>query len=158
STTGPGCLPTSPPGGCDRNGDGDTLDAVMMVYDLATNTLIPTGQTAITCTLAIPGCQAHTPYKIKGDNVCFLTREEDQNTPPLDLDGDGQTNGIVLQCFNARSRKVQRFPLCNTTATVEVFPGEFVEDPILNVRVSETALGYDVNGDSVLDDCVLFVG
>jgi 6-phosphogluconolactonase (cycloisomerase 2 family) len=154
---GPGCLPTSPVDGCDRNGDGDTLDAEMMIYDLTARTLIATGQSAIPCSHTIPGCDARQPYKIKGDNVCFLTSEIEQNNPPKDLDGDTETDGIVLQCYNTRSRRLQRFPLCDTTSTVEVFPEDFVDNTQLNVRVSETALGRDVNGDMVLDDCVLFI-
>jgi 6-phosphogluconolactonase (cycloisomerase 2 family) len=157
NATGAGCRPTSPPGGCDRNGDGDTQDAEMLVYDLANDVLIDTGQSAIPCSQTIPGCEAQTPYKIKGNNVCFLTSETEQNNPPKDLDGDGNPNGIVLQCFNVRSRRTQTYPICDNPEVVEVFPGTFVEEPLFNVRVLESAIGRDVNGDGFLDDCVFLV-
>jgi 6-phosphogluconolactonase (cycloisomerase 2 family) len=157
SATGPGCRSTSPPGGCDRNGDGDTLDAEMMVYDLATDTLIPTGQTAVRCDLSIPGCEARSPYVIKGDTVCFLTLEEQQNTPPRDLDGDGVTTGRVIQCFNSKSRRTQTYPLCDNPGVVAVLQDTFVDNPLLNLRVNEAAIGRDINGDGFLDDCVFVV-
>ena len=82
-------------GNHDLNGDGDTTDFVMQVYDLIGRRVIDTGQAAIPCNLA--ACDPRLPYRVLDDAVKFLTLEEDQGE---DLNGDGDQGDLVLQTFN----------------------------------------------------------
>jgi Tol biopolymer transport system component len=85
-------------GDTDLNGDGDTLDHVLGVYDLVSGELFNTGQAVIPCRLQ--ACDPRIPYRVTGDTVTFLTLEADQGGQ--DLDGNGDANDVVLQTFNAR--------------------------------------------------------
>ncbi|HEV7735161.1 MAG TPA: hypothetical protein VGR62_23525 [Candidatus Binatia bacterium] len=80
------------------NGDGDTTDGVLQVYDIATGTLTNVGQTVTPCRLEI--CDPTRPYKVEGASVKFLTLETEQNQ---DRDGNGVIGGLVLQRFDACS-------------------------------------------------------
>ncbi|MBI3782699.1 MAG: hypothetical protein HY270_04785 [Deltaproteobacteria bacterium] len=82
-------------GNHDLNGDGDTNDAVLQVYDLRSRRLINTGQAATPCQLE--ACDPSLPYRVLQDTVKFLTFEADQGE---DLNGDGDTDDLVLQTFN----------------------------------------------------------
>ncbi len=85
------------------NGDGDTLDGVLQVYDIATKTLVNVGQAVTPCRLEI--CDPTAPYKVEGASVKFLTLESEQGQ---DLDGNGVVGGLVLQRYDA----------CNQVVTV----------------------------------------
>lgn len=87
--------PEAAQGNADRNGDGDTLDHVLMVYDFETNTTFDLGQAVTPCRLE--ACDPRTPYRVNGGEVRFLTFETDQNQ---DLDGNGTIGGLVLQSFD----------------------------------------------------------
>ncbi len=105
------------------NGDGDALDAVLHVIDLAAPEAPPINaqQAAIAC--PFEACDGRVPYRINGETITFLTREEDQGgnalapdcvevDPPAgagdcDLNGDGDASGVVLQHFNAMSMLLQ---------------------------------------------------
>lgn len=78
------------------NGDGDTSDDVLFVYDLETKTLVNVGQAVTPCRLEI--CDPSAPYKVEGASVKFLTLESEQGE---DLDGNGAIGGLVLQRFDA---------------------------------------------------------
>jgi hypothetical protein len=78
------------------NGDGDTADAVMRVVVLATGRLFETGQAAVPC--PIEACDPNEPYRVKGQQVVFITMEADQGA---DLDGDGRSDGFIVQFYNA---------------------------------------------------------
>lgn len=82
-----------------RNGDGDTDDGVLQVYDLVSRTLISTAQAVTPCRLE--ACDPRLPYRIIGDTVKFLTFEMDQDAF---LNGDGDKDDLVIQTFNVRSR------------------------------------------------------
>ena len=83
-------------GGFDLNGDGDTADGVLQVYDIETKTLVNVGQAVTPCRLEI--CDPSAPYKVEGASVKFLTLESEQNQ---DLDGNGVIGGLVLQRWDA---------------------------------------------------------
>ena len=83
-------------GGRDLNGDGDTTDDVLNIYDAETRTLIPTGQAVTPCRLA--ACDPRQPYRVSGSQVKFLTLEADQGG--RDLDGNGNATDLVLQSFD----------------------------------------------------------
>lgn len=79
----------------DRNGDGDAIDDVLVVYDFVSDEILETGQAITPCTLEI--CDPTAPYRVDGGTVKFLTLEAEQNE---DLDGDGSIGGLVLQSFD----------------------------------------------------------
>jgi hypothetical protein len=81
--------------GQDLNGDVDTGDIVMQVYDVRTRRLINTGQTAIPC--VYEACDPRVPYRVTADSVKFLTLESQQGQ---DLNGNGTMDDLVLQTFN----------------------------------------------------------
>jgi len=83
------------------NGDGDTSDGVLHVYELESKTLIDVGQAVTPCRLEI--CDPTTPYRVDGGNVKFLTLETEQGE---DLDGNGAIAGVVLQSFDVCTRVV----------------------------------------------------
>jgi Tol biopolymer transport system component len=78
------------------NGDGDTSDGVLHVYDIETDTLVNVGQAVTPCRLEI--CDPATPYRVEGASVKFITLESEQNQ---DLDGNGVIGGLVLQSFDS---------------------------------------------------------
>ncbi len=87
----------------DLNGDGDTDDDVLRVWDRVTQQLLETGQAVTPC--RFEACRPGRPYRVSKSNVTFLTLEAKQGN--LDLDGNGDSNGIVIQTFNARKAASQ---------------------------------------------------
>lgn len=87
------------------NQDGDALDSVLQVYDRTTGLLAPRSsyQAAVACFLDV--CDPRVPYRVRGRTVTFLTLEAEQGG--LDLNGDGQPNGLAVQSFNAAAPFVQ---------------------------------------------------
>lgn len=85
-------------GGQSLNGDGDTNDAVLQVYDLDSRRLLNSGQAATTCNF--PSCDPRFPYRVDDDTVTFLTLEREQDH---DLTGNGDKTQLVKQQFNVRS-------------------------------------------------------
>jgi Tol biopolymer transport system component len=85
-------------GNHDLNGDGDTADDVLQVYDIPARRLVPTGQAVTPCRLR--ACDPRLPYRVLSDTVKFLTLETDQGNE--DLNGDGDAEDLVLQTFNVR--------------------------------------------------------
>ncbi|MBY0276359.1 hypothetical protein K2Z84_13520 [Candidatus Binatia bacterium] len=77
------------------NGDGDTDDGVLQVYEIESKTLIDVGQAVIPCRLEI--CDPRRPYRVDGGTVKYLTLETDQGQ---DLDGNGVIGDLVLQSFD----------------------------------------------------------
>ncbi len=149
----------------DLNDDGDMLDMVMQVYDLATGELINTEQAAILCSL--PGCVPTIPYKINGETVSFLTDEVDQSA---DLNGDGDMDDIVLTVFSVNSRTSQTLDTVEDDAStpsppqleLPLFPDDDAGDgTIVLIEAKETevgeAPGTDINDDGDLDDVVVLI-
>jgi cysteine-rich repeat protein len=95
---GSACLPSSPPGGCDLNGDGDDADDVLQVFDFETQRSFNTEQAVTPCPLE--ACDPRFSYRVAGDTVTFLTAEAEQGE--RDLNGDGDVSDLVKQVFNAR--------------------------------------------------------
>ena len=84
------------------NGDGDTDDGVLQIYELETKTLINVGQAVTPCRLEI--CDPSTPYRVDGASVKFITLETEQGQ---DLDGNGVIGGVVLQSFDVCTETVR---------------------------------------------------
>ncbi len=74
-------------GGTDLNGDGDTSDSVLHVFDSSTSTTTNVG-------LAVFG----EPL-IDGNHVVFRVRESAQGFGGTDLNGDGDTLDSVVHVF-----------------------------------------------------------
>lgn len=89
---------TGTSGSLNPDADSDTNDDVIRVWDLVTDQLLEVAQAVTPCNFE--ACRPRRPYRVSGDNVTFLTLEADQGG--LDLDGNGNANGIVIQTFNAR--------------------------------------------------------
>lgn len=101
--------------GVSLNSDDDTVDEVLQVFDRASSALFNTRQAAVPCRFA--ACRQEQPYRIDGETVLFLTREEDQSGVGVlgsgcraagsecDLDGDGDGQGLVLQRFNVATMR-----------------------------------------------------
>ncbi|HVM97882.1 MAG TPA: hypothetical protein VMT89_15920, partial [Candidatus Acidoferrales bacterium] len=120
-------------------GDADLNDDVLQVYDLVTGTLQNTGEAVTPC--RIPECDPHTPYKVEGGRVRFLTTEADQGN--RDLTGDGNL-GLALQLYD----------FCNavTTTVGEVKSDNGDADPL---ATHEQSVSYVVQaGRCVLDQPV----
>jgi len=79
----------------DRNGDGDAIDDVLVVYDFETDSLFEVGHAITPCRLA--ACDPRRPYRVNGGKVRFLTFESEQNE---DLDNNGVIGGLVLQSYD----------------------------------------------------------
>jgi len=89
-------MPESAQNDADANGDGDALDDVLVVYDAESGEApVVTGQAVTPCRLE--ACDPRTPYRVNGNEVRFLTFEQDQDE---DLDGNGTIGGLVLQSFD----------------------------------------------------------
>ena len=96
------------------NTDIDTSDHVMHVYDAISGTLVNTGQAVTKCDFM--ECDPRLPFEVSGSLVRFLTKEDEQGIN-VDLDGDGDTTGIVLQVFDFCTGTT------NTVATVDPSAG-----------------------------------
>ena len=80
------------------NGDADSDDDVLQMYDLAARRLIRTGQAVTPCRFT--SCDPRIPYRVRDDTVRFLTFESEQGE---DLTGNGDMTELVLQTFNVGS-------------------------------------------------------
>src|SRR6185312_12423597 len=67
--------PEEAQGNRDLNGDGDTSDGVLQVYDLAARRLLNPGQAVSPCRLV--ACDPRVPYRVLNGTVKFLTLETD---------------------------------------------------------------------------------
>lgn len=142
------------------NGDGDTAESVMHVFDLATAKLFNTQRAASPCTM--PGCEPGTHYKIKGKTVSFLTDELEQGS---DLNGDLDSDDVVVTIFTALSGAVDSAstaaPDVSDAGTVlpesDPLPQDSFDGTVQFVEVRESDISEDVNEDGMVDDAIVFV-
>ncbi len=121
----------------DLNGDGDTVDSVLHVFDAATGTTTNLG-------LAV---SSFPPFDVDGDLVAFSVSESDQG----DLNGDGDTSDPVLHVFDAATGMTTNVELA--FSTLGNFDGGRVA-----FAVSESGQGGTIlNGDGDTNDNVLHV-
>jgi len=114
--------PEADQGGVPKNGDGDALDDVLVVYDIETDTLFELGQAVTPCRLE--ACDPRAPYRVEGGEVRFLTLESEQSE---DLDNNGIVGGLVLQSFD----------VCTGVVTVVGAVDEASSDPLAIVERSQ---------------------
>ena len=97
--------------GRDLNGDGDTQDDVLQVYDRATNTLLNLGETVRPC--RFEACDPRVPYRVGRNTVTFLSFECDDGHGGLvdagcpapggtDRNGDGDASDLVVETVDVR--------------------------------------------------------
>lgn len=101
-------------GGQVLNGDGDTADGVLQIYDAVTDQLLNTRLAVTPCRLE--ACDPRAPFRVLRDTVRFLTLEADQGR---DLNGDGDSDDLVLQVLNVRQACQGGVPVdraCHTLA------------------------------------------
>jgi hypothetical protein len=120
----------------DLNGDGDTDDLVVFVYDAATDTVSNLG-------LAVQ----NYPVLVADDLVVFSVSEIHQGN--TDLNGNGNAFDDVLHVFDRRTHAVTNlglagFPMACNSGFAALGVGEFAQ-------------GSDLNGDGDLEDCVVHV-
>ena len=70
---------------------------MLRIYDLASDTLIETGQAVFPCRLE--ACDPRQPYRVLRDTVRFLTLEADQDE---DLNADRDYDDLLVQTYNVR--------------------------------------------------------
>ncbi len=111
--------------GADLNGDGDQLDDVLQVYDVAAHRIVNAGLAVTACNQ--DACSPETPYRVDRDTVRFLTFECDQGgsekagcaSGGTDLDGDGRADHLVLEIFGPRDVPTARGHERSATATID---------------------------------------
>ena len=127
--------------GVDLNLNGGVSDNIMHAYDVVADVVLSSEQAAIRC--PYEACDPSSPYRIKGESIVFLTREQDQGGAAIgvgcsstgipgecDLDGDGGATGVVLASFDVgavragmsiadarRNLPTTTGGICTTTAT-----------------------------------------
>ncbi len=82
----------------DQNGDGDTDDLILQVYDLRDGMVKSSGSSAEVCELE--ACDPTQPYRVRDGTVRFLTRESAERR---DLNGDLDADDLVVQLFNPQA-------------------------------------------------------
>jgi Tol biopolymer transport system component len=160
------------------NGDGDSFDCVMHVLRLSTGVVTNTQMAASICDL--PGCDPFfEPYRVLGNTVSFLTREADQSGPgpqlgancsptgtpgACDLNNDGDADDLMITVFNVDSSESQLVTLGEHDVRIPQdqppFPILMDGRIVLPIKVPESQVGVDLNGDGKIDDTpvVLVVG
>ena len=122
-------------GTTDLNGDGDTSDSVLHVFNAKTGTLTNVG-------LAV------TNFEIDKDRIVFSVFESSQGA--TDLNGDGDASDFVLHVFDAKAGTVTNVGLDSGFLRLDKKQVAF--------RVSESRQGAtDLNGDGDTSDFVLHV-
>ncbi len=124
-------------GNTDLNGDADTFDSVLHVYDIAAGTTTNVGlATSI------------TPV-IDGNNVAFLVNEFNQGN--TDLNGDADTTDLVLHVYDIAAGTTANVGLA--TSITPVIDGNNVAFLVNEFNQGNT----DLNGDADATDLVLHV-
>ncbi|HEX6885184.1 MAG TPA: hypothetical protein VF530_17550 [Planctomycetota bacterium] len=123
-------------GDTDLNGDGDTLDVVLHVYDASTRATTSTG-------LALGFLAPAIGLGV----VAFGVSESDQGG--MDLDGDGTADGDVLYVHDSRTGVA-------TSALRSVTSSPVFHDHAFAFTTDEASAGGDLNGDGDADDVTIF--
>ena len=148
-------------GETDLNGDGDTFDDVLFVYEATKNRLSETGLAAVHGIGRDSACSRFVvPPVVLEDTVVFLVHEPAQGL--TDLNGDGDTFDAVLFIVRPTSQKAVNLGLAAAT----VFGPFGSRNPMfaptldghtLTVLVGEVEQGeVDLNGNGIICEQVPF--
>jgi hypothetical protein len=129
-------VPEASQGQADRNGDGDTQDTVLHVYDSGTRAVTNTG---LAMTFFTPAIGAGA--------VAFAVSEAGQGG--LDLDGSGSAVGAVLHVYDGRTG-------LSTNAMRSVTSPLVFHDHAFAFTTDELSAGAELNGDGDQDDLEVF--
>ena len=125
-------------GGADLNGDGDTFDSVLHIYDVATGTITNVGR------------DASGGFAISGAFVAFGVHEARDGN--VDLNGDGDASDVVMHVYDMAGNTVANLELATNALELD-FDGD-----LLAFTVPENFNGgVDFNGDGDALDSVLHV-
>jgi hypothetical protein len=137
----------------DRNGDGDTTDVVIALYDAGLATVTNPGRAVWWrgCPEAPGESAVKAPcYDFEGDLLLIATAERQQGF--TDLNGDTDTGDAVVEAY-----QVSTGTLTNTGLSLDRKGGLFVGGTLGAFRVSERFQGADLNGDLDVRDAVMAV-
>lgn len=81
--------------GASRGAQGVSAPRFLFAYDVRTESLLATGQTAVPC--RFEACSPGLPYRVREKTITFLTLEQEQGT---DLNGDGDAADLILQTIH----------------------------------------------------------
>lgn len=135
-------VPETEQGGADKNGDGDTTDSILHVWD-------PTSDHPLTNLRMAAAASADTLRGLEGGRMAFLAREGKQGR--TDLNGDGDAMDGVLHIWDPTTKATQNLRLASNQ--LRPLPGGG-----LAVRVPEANQdNLDRNGDGDATDDVIHV-
>jgi hypothetical protein len=124
--------------GVDLNGDGDTLDFALHVFDIVSGTVL---------NLAVDPSGGFQSFQLDGRFLTFGVREAAQGG--VDLNQDADAGDVVLHFFEADSGAV-------TNLGFDVTAGHQIRDGRVAFAVTESNQGMqDLNGDGDALDIVL---
>jgi len=128
-------------GNTDLNGDGDTNDFVLHLFDVTTGTTTNLGH-------AVVG-----QYRLDDNLLAFVVDESRQGS--TDLNGDGDTNDQVVHLFDATTGSTTNLGLATRLVTFVVGAQSFeLRGGLLAFRVWESAQGntdFNGDGDTIFD-------
>ncbi|MBI3848206.1 MAG: hypothetical protein HY292_26525 [Planctomycetes bacterium] len=130
-------------GPTDLNGDGDTRDDVLQVYDAATSITTNLG-------LAISDFQFY-PFRPAASQLCFTVDEAAQRA---DLNGDGDRGDRVFHVYDVADNSVTNLGVGANEGIAEIT----ASGSLFGFRVSESGQGNrDMNGDGDTGDRIVYI-
>jgi hypothetical protein len=127
-------------GNVSLNGDGDTIDQVLEVYD---------GATGATTNLGLASGSTANAHRVAGRLVAMPVSEARQGN--TDLNGDGDTADEVLEVYNAATGTTTNLGLAIASGGFGLSAG------LVAFCASESDQGVDLNGDGDTSDGVPFI-
>jgi len=109
----------------DLNGDGDTSDTVLRIFDITTSTITNTGLVS-----------SYYP-KISGNKIAFVTNESAIST---DLNGDGDQYDAILRIYDITTSTV-------TNTDLQYVQSFAIDRNVVVASIYESFAGIDLNGD-----------
>lgn len=133
----------------DLNGDGDTDDSVLFVYDLALGSL---DNQALALGSGLPCCG---PF-LTATSALVAAGVSEAGQGNLDLNGDGDADDVVLHVYDHRTGLTMNTGLAVLPASREA--STFIGDGYVAFVVPEAAQGHqDLDGNGASDGQVLHV-
>jgi hypothetical protein len=130
----------------DWNGDGDTSDNILFVYNARTGVLTNTHEAMLS-----DSSTGGYPFVISGDTVLFSVSEAFQGQ--ADLNGDGDITDRIVHSFRATPPSITNLGLALPEGVQHPFRASNTHCAFL---VGENEQGHqDLNGDGILGDNVL---